>query len=168
MRSAPTGGVDDARCHVGSRLHVFRFRALARAQHRTQEEFLAETIPAFGAGSTLHRLNQSYPDYTYRSTARPSSDGAGGNGIDDVLGCYVRRVLSVRHARSSPLVFGIRRDAHRRELVLPVDHLVQCACDTRSADPVKDHMTNGIHRRMTVAPRLFPDAQDSVVRSFWS
>jgi hypothetical protein len=37
-RSAPTGGVDDGQCHVGSRLGVFRFRALARAQPRTQEE----------------------------------------------------------------------------------------------------------------------------------
>jgi hypothetical protein len=34
----------------------------------------AETVPAFGAVSTLNRLKQSYPDYTYRGTARPSSD----------------------------------------------------------------------------------------------
>jgi hypothetical protein len=39
-----------------------------------KKRFLAETVPAFGAVSTLNRLKQSYPDYTYWGTARPSSD----------------------------------------------------------------------------------------------
>jgi hypothetical protein len=66
-----------------------------------KKRFLAETVPAFGAVSTLNRLKQSYPDYTYRGYRAPfvgSFVGAGGNGIDDVLGCYVRRLLSVRQA----------------------------------------------------------------------
>jgi len=50
--------------------------------------------------------------------------GSSGNRIDDVRGRHIRRVLTVGHARSSEVVLGIRADAHRRELVLPVDHFV--------------------------------------------
>ena len=49
-------------------------RPLLELNPEHKKRFLAETVPAFGAMSTFNKLKQSYPDYTYRGTARPSSD----------------------------------------------------------------------------------------------
>lgn len=90
-------------------------------------------------------------------TIRRIAIGSLGNSFDDARDYRIRRVLTVRHARSTQVVFRIGADAHRRKLVLPVNHFVQSLCKTRRAAPGKDHMGNGIHRHVPVASRLFPD-----------
>ena len=85
---------------------------------------------------------------TVHRTIRRIAIGSLGNSFDDVRGCHIRRLLTVRHARSTQVVFGIDADAHGRKLVLPVNHFVQRPCKARGAAPVKDHMGNRIHRRV--------------------
>lgn len=66
---------------------------------------------------------------TVQRTIRRIAIGSLSNSFDDVRG----RALTVRHARSTQVVFGIGADAHRRKLVLSVNHFVQRLCNARGA-----------------------------------
>jgi hypothetical protein len=59
---------------------------------------------------------------------------------------------------------GIRADAHRRKLVLPIDHVVQSVREPRRAHPIEDDMRNRIHRFVSVFSGFFPNAQDRVLQ----
>ena len=106
-------------------------RMIERILHNMAEEPAARTLFEVGVIESA----------VCRITVRSRHDG-----IHDICGIQLRWVLRISDARRRKVVLGIRAVAHRRKLVLPIDHVVQSVRESGSAHPIEDDMRNRMHR----------------------